>query len=85
MNQFTVLVLRPDYVSDNQGQDLYHAWVDAPNVRAAQQVAKREAVIADTAPDERKKLPESYIVQEMGNYMAIFVCKDFVRNMAEEG
>lgn len=40
MKNFTVLLLYPDYMSDNFGQDTYLAHVKAEDVKGAQRVAQ---------------------------------------------
>lgn len=45
--QFTVLVLRPDYAANNFGQDTFLAQVSAATIKAAQQAAQKEAAAAD--------------------------------------
>lgn len=51
--KYTVLLLRPDYVANNYGQDTYLAYVDASTVEAAEQAAQVEARMADLPPDTR--------------------------------
>lgn len=51
MEDFTVLLLRPDYVADTFGQDTYLAHVKAPTVALAQEAAQKEAADADREPD----------------------------------
>lgn len=48
---FTVLLLRPDYIADQYGEDTYlaHVWADSP--AAALQKARLEVTAADNAPD----------------------------------
>lgn len=45
--KYTVLLLRPDYVASNFGQDTYLAHVDEPSVEAAVHTAKVRAADAD--------------------------------------
>lgn len=47
MNPFTVLLLRPDYVADQFGQDTYLAHVWARNPAAAIVSAQAEAMAVD--------------------------------------
>lgn len=50
--KFTVLLLRPDYQTENFGQDTYHAHVEAPCVATAIALARQEAMVADSHPFE---------------------------------
>lgn len=52
MEDFTVLVLRPDYAAQNYGQDTFLAHVSAATVAQAQKAAKKEAADADREPDD---------------------------------
>lgn len=47
MKQYTVLLLRPDYIADDYGQDTYLAHVEAFDVLTAQETAQREAYQTD--------------------------------------
>lgn len=60
--KYTVLILRPDYVADNYGQDTFLSHVDEPSVEAAEHAARVEALTADQLPSERdaEDLPESF-------------------------
>jgi len=49
MNQYTVLLLYPDYMADNFGQDTYLALVEADSVAEAQELAREKA--AENDPD----------------------------------
>lgn len=44
---YTVLVLRPDYMATNYGQDTFLAHVEATSPAQAQRIARREAAAAD--------------------------------------
>lgn len=44
---YTVLVLRPDYMATNYGQDTFLAHVEAAGPAQAQRIARREAAAAD--------------------------------------
>lgn len=50
--KYTVLLLRPDYIASDYGQDTYLAWVEADDVATAQVLAQREAYQADVPPDD---------------------------------
>jgi hypothetical protein len=55
---YTVLVLRPDYESQNYGQDTFLSHVNAPTVLEAQHLARAEAAEADQC-----EAPEDYYIQ----------------------
>lgn len=61
---YTVLLLRPDYVADNYGQDTYQAHVTAANVEEAITKGQEQAVEADLAPGciPVEVNPEDYFV-----------------------
>ena len=50
MTPFTVLLLRPDYMTDNFGQDTYLAYVFAPNANTAIDRAREELRAPDQDP-----------------------------------
>lgn len=47
MSKFTVVLLRPDYMSDNYGQDIYVAHVEAECATTAYDAAREEVFEAD--------------------------------------
>jgi hypothetical protein len=47
MKLYTVLVARPDYVSDGQLGDLFRAWVGAKTPTIAAQIGQESAWMAD--------------------------------------
>jgi hypothetical protein len=47
MKDYTVLLLRPDYMADEFGKDTYMAYVSAKSVAEAQEAAQHEAYKAD--------------------------------------
>lgn len=51
MKPYTVLLLRPDYIADNYGQDTYLAHVNANNPDEAVTAAQVEAYNADGGDD----------------------------------
>ena len=57
---YTVLLLRPDYMTDNYGQDTFQTWVLAPDVAAAIRAAQEGANAADAAGVEELGSPEDY-------------------------
>lgn len=64
MNKYTVLLLRPDYMTDNFGQDTYQAWVEAPDPIRAKAFAQQQAFEADRAREDLPALEnlEDYFV-----------------------
>ena len=50
MKPYTVLLLYPDYLADNYGEDTYQAWVDAQSVTEAASKAQLEAAGDDNVP-----------------------------------
>lgn len=46
MEPFTVLLLYPDYLSENYGEETYTAWVDAYNPADAVRRAQKQALRA---------------------------------------
>lgn len=60
MTPYTVLLLRPDYMTDNYSQDTYQAWVLAADVAAAIRAAQEGANASDTAGVEEPGSPEDY-------------------------
>jgi hypothetical protein len=48
---FTVLLLRPDYIADQYGEDSLLCWVSADSPADALQKARAEAIKIDEAPD----------------------------------
>ena len=48
MNQpYTVLLLRPDYGTNNYGQDTYLDWIEAADPKEAMSQAQRNACVLD--------------------------------------
>lgn len=50
--KYTVLLLRPDYMTSDFGQDTYLAHVEADSVAEAQALAQHEAYRSDVPPDD---------------------------------
>lgn len=53
--KFTVLLLKPDYVADNFGQDVALVHVEATDVAQAQFRAREKACAADHPTDEERE------------------------------
>ena len=47
MKKYTVLLLRPDYIADNYGEDTYMDHVNAESVEQAQAAAQKRAAVFD--------------------------------------
>lgn len=52
MKDYTVLLLRPEYIADAFGQDTYMTHVEAGGVREAQHKAQLEAIHEDFDSEE---------------------------------
>ena len=76
--KYTVLLLRPDYIASNYGQDTYLAWVEAPSVEEAQVLAQREAYQSDVPPDDDSHDESSC----RPDYYVLFVAEGHVDNLA---
>ena len=50
MKPYTVLLLRPDYIADNYGEDTYMDHVNAESVEQAQKLAQERAWAFDFPP-----------------------------------
>lgn len=79
MNKYTVLLLRPEYMADNFGQDTYLAHVEALDVLSAQELAQWEANLADTPPNTGDHDPG-----EAADYHVLAVFKGHLDDMKEE-
>lgn len=77
--KYTVLILRPDYVASNYGQDTFLAHVDAPDVGTAEHDARVEAFNADTPPDERNGETDAW-----GDYHVLFVAEGHHNDLRSE-
>lgn len=75
--KYTVLLLRPDYVASNFGQDTYLAWVEADDVATAQTLAQREAYRSDVPLGDDESANHS-------DYYVLFVAEGHVDNLAVE-
>lgn len=60
--KYTILLLRPDYVASNFGQDTFQAWVEADTVEAAETYAQRAAYESDRDDDDIVGNPADYYV-----------------------
>lgn len=53
MKRYTVLLMRPDYMTDDSGSDTYLGWVKASTINEAIQKARADAVAHDKAEPAR--------------------------------
>jgi hypothetical protein len=58
--KFTVLLLKPDYVADNFGQDIARVHVEAADVAQAQFRAREKACAADHPTEEEREDAEAW-------------------------
>ena len=67
--KYTVLMIVPEYLAENYGEDTYLAYVNAENVEEAQQVAQVEALIS--------LVGEEGIDDDVGtpDFLVCFVCE----------
>lgn len=54
MKNYSVLLLRPDYMTDNFGQDTYYAHVTASTPEGAIEAAKLDVLMADASKEGDK-------------------------------
>lgn len=80
--KYTVLLLRPDYVADNFGQDTFLAHVDEPSVEAAEHAGRVEAYTADQSPDEREA---DDLDEKFEDYHVLFVAEGWLDDLASGG
>jgi hypothetical protein len=57
MHSYTVILLRPDYITDNYGQDTLLRHVDATGVKEALTKARKEVMKSDGTLDQA---PQDY-------------------------
>lgn len=62
MNQYTILLMRPDYVAEQYGEDTYLAHISAENVQDAQVFAQEEAFRVDDLDTDDGESPDAYLV-----------------------
>jgi len=70
--EYTVILLRPDYIADEFGKDVYHTFVMADGPEAAVTVAQRAAAMADNAG----------VADGFEDYHPLFVCRGRVASLA---
>ena len=83
MNNYTVLLLRPEYLADEFGHDTYLAHVTANGVAAAMEAAQCDAWTADTTgevPDESGDLYGS-----PNDYHVLFATMGHLKDMSRGG
>lgn len=59
-HDYTVVLLRPDYLADDFGTDIYVAQVDAANESDAVSAAQQEAFASDTKDEMEPNAPDDY-------------------------
>lgn len=69
---YTVILLRPDYMADEFGKDVFHTFVSAKSVDNAVCKARLEAALVDDA-------------ETLDDYHVLFVCRGRVTNLYTEG
>lgn len=60
MNKYTVILLYPDYLADNYGQDIYTDHVEAGSPAEAQAVTQRQLARQHAESDEEDTYPEDF-------------------------
>lgn len=78
MKNYTVLVLRPDYLADPYGEDTYMAHVAAEEVSEAQHLACKEANLVDTPVLSSDHDPDS-----AGDYFVLAVFEGHLADLKE--
>jgi hypothetical protein len=73
MKKYTVLMITPDYLAEQYGEDTYCAYVEAENVVEAQRAGQHEALAAVT-PDEISPYPPE-------DFFVVFVCEGHVEDI----
>ncbi len=81
MKRYTVLLLRPDYIADDYGQDTYLAHVEAFDVLTAQETAQREAYQTDGFFDGDD---EHDPVSACADYLVLAVFEGHLNDMKED-
>lgn len=72
VRSWTVLLLYPDYLASNYGQETYLAWVNATSAVEAEQLAREEAAQAN-----------NYEPEDAANFATLFVTLGMHPNMME--
>ena len=77
--QFTVLLLRPDYIADNYGQDTFmsHVEVSEDSVDEAIKAAQEEVLIVDYGTDADE---DDLIGVSPEDYHPLLVCRGHIEN-----
>ncbi len=70
MNNYTVLLLRPDYIAAEFGHDTYLAHMQATSVEIACKLAQMDAFETDVAQDDRADFGDD----ASDDYHVLFVC-----------
>lgn len=81
MKKYTVLLLRPDYIADDYGQDTYLAHVWAIDVLTAQETAQQEAYRCDFPVSDAE---EHDSISSCADYFVLAVFEGHLNDMKEE-
>ena len=80
MNNYTVLLLRPDFIADEFGKDTYLAHVRALNTGDAVKLAQMDAFESDVGQDDRADFGED----ASDAYHVLFITIGHLQNLTEE-
>lgn len=74
MNEYTIILLRPDDLTDDYGQDIYVAYVTAKDTRAAILAAQNEVYLADKIDGQPVASKDDYalLVFFLGHHYCLF-------------
>jgi hypothetical protein len=78
MKPYTVMMMYPDYMTDDYGQETYMAWVEGSSLKDAVLKAQRKAV-EESMPDETD---HEYIETVMDDFFVIFRCEGHVVDLS---
>lgn len=81
MNNYTVLLLRPDYIASEFGKDTYLAHVVANGVEAAQRVAQDEVILSDNEGCSFEEIEEAGGLPE--DYHVLFVAMGHLQDLTQ--
>lgn len=71
MERWTIVLMYPDYIAENYGEETYIDYVVAEDLKAAIARATEEAMDANDLPDDLRR-PEDWAV--------VFACRGFIDN-----
>lgn len=73
MSKYTVLMIVPDYIANNYGEETYMTYVQAESVEEAQKEAQIQAQIVMVEDIDDSDDPKDFLV--------CFVCEGFVKDI----